>query len=196
MLPPSGNNDVPTGHLAAVVTYLEMRAPADAPPPLASDLCVQRVETPKICWYRMLFRAVGEEWLWSSRLRMSDSELLTILRAPGVEVFALRRNETDCGLLELDFREAGACEIVFFGVTPDAVGSGAAHVMMRFAIARGFARPVSRLWLHTCTLDHPRALPFYLRAGFEPYLRQVEIFRDPRIDGLLPRTAAPHVPVI
>lgn len=82
MLPPSGNNDVPTGHLAAVVTYLEMRAPADAPPPLASDLCVQRVETPKICWYRMLFRAVGEEWLWSSRLRMRDSELLTILRAP------------------------------------------------------------------------------------------------------------------
>jgi hypothetical protein len=50
--------------------------------------------------------------------------------------------------------------------------------------------------VHTCTLDHPNALGFYLRSGFTPYARSVEIADDPRLHGVLPRSAAPHVPVM
>ncbi|MBN9062520.1 MAG: GNAT family N-acetyltransferase [Rhizobiales bacterium 65-9] len=192
-----GYSDVPPGHLAAVATTLEMRAPP-AMPPAAQDerWRLRAVVSPDIAWYRALYRAIGEEWLWTSRLRKSDAELAALLNAEGVEVYALTSEEQDCGLLELDFRVAGACEIVYFGVTPAMVGVGAAHWLMRTCQSIAWARDISRLWLHTCTLDHPRALGFYMRAGFTPIKREVEVFPDPRLDGALARDAAPHVPIL
>jgi hypothetical protein len=67
---------------------------------------------------------------------------------------------------------------------------------MSRAIERAWAHPIERLWVHTCTLDHPGALAFYVRSGFRPYRRQVEVADDPRLSGALPRNAAPHVPII
>jgi GNAT superfamily N-acetyltransferase len=127
---------------------------------------------------------------------MSDAELAAILHAPGVEVYALTHDGRDEGLLELDFREAGACELVFFGVTAGQIGSGAGRFLMTRALARAWAPDVTRVRVHTCTLDHPNALAFYQRAGFRPVGRQVEIFDDPRLDGTLPRDVARHVPIV
>jgi ribosomal protein S18 acetylase RimI-like enzyme len=59
-----------------------------------------------------------------------------------------------------------------------------------------WSRPVTRVWLHTRTLDHPAALAFYQRSGFRPFRRQVEISDDPRLDGTAPRNVAKHVPII
>ena len=81
----------------------------------------------------------------------------------------------DIGLLELDFREAGTCELSFFGVVPDAVGGGAGRWLMNEALKRAWVRPISRLWVHTCSLDHPAALGFYQRSGFRPYQVMVEV---------------------
>jgi hypothetical protein len=67
---------------------------------------------------------------------------------------------------------------------------------MNRAIERAWARPIHRFWVHTCTLDHPGALGFYIRSGFRPYARRVEVADDPRLVGLAPRTSAPHVPII
>jgi hypothetical protein len=50
------------------------------------------------------------------------------------------------------------------------------------------------VWVHTCTLDHPAALGFYIKSGFTPFHRAIETFADPRLDGTLPVDAAPHVP--
>jgi hypothetical protein len=50
--------------------------------------------------------------------------------------------------------------------------------------------------VHTCTLDHPAALGFYIRSGFRPFKRQLELSTDPRLDGTLPPDAAPGVPII
>jgi hypothetical protein len=50
--------------------------------------------------------------------------------------------------------------------------------------------------VHTCTLDHPRALAFYLRSGFSAFSRQVEVADDPRGEGILPRSAASQIPII
>ena len=64
------------------------------------------------------------------------------------------------------------------------------------SVALAWSRPIRRLWVHTCTLDAPEALPFYLRSGFAPYARKVEVYDDPRLAGVLPPAAAPQVPII
>ena len=141
-------------------------------------------------------RRVGDDWLWIDRVKMSDTELASIIHAPLVEVYALAHEGRDEGLLDLDFRQAGHCEIVYFGVTAKLVGSGAGRWLMNRALEIAWSRPIARLWLHTCTHDHPGAVAFYLRSGFRAFLRQIEIEDDPRIDGIAPRDAAGHVPVI
>lgn len=196
MILPDGYSDIPAGKLAAVVTHLEMTAR----PPLRGDplgaWTLRKFDTPAVHWYRDLHRRVGEEWLWFSRARMNDAELAAIIHAPGVEVYALVVDGNDEGLLELDFSEARQCELVYFGVTAKLIGSGAARFMMNCALEIAWSRELSRVWVHTCTFDHPSAVAFYQRSGFRPFRRQIEVADDPRLDGTAPRTAAKHVPII
>ncbi|MDE2305501.1 MAG: GNAT family N-acetyltransferase, partial [Gammaproteobacteria bacterium] len=147
-------------------------------------------------WYRELFARIGTPWLWFSRLRMPPEELRAIITHPDVEIHAFAIDGRDEGLLELDFRESGECELAFFGVTAAAQGTGAGRLLMNRAIERAWARPIGRFWVHTCTLDHPAALGFYLRSGFRAYARRVEVADDPRLAGLAPREAAPQIPII
>jgi GNAT superfamily N-acetyltransferase len=200
MILPDGYSDIPAGKIAAVVTHLEMTAPParrnDPPGAPSGPWTLRKVDTPALAWYRDLHRRVGEEWLWFSRVRMNDAELAAIIQAPGVEVYALVVDGHDEGLLELDFREAGQCELVYFGVTAKLIGSGAARFMMNRALELAWSRSLSRVWVHTCTFDHPSAVVFYQRSGFRPFRRQIEVADDPRLDGTLPPTAARHVPII
>lgn len=194
---PHGYHDVPAGALATVVTYLEMTAPAPTRAEhAAAPWTLRPVARPDLSWYRDLYRRVGADWLWSSRLALSDALLSAILSAHGVAVYALVLDGREEGLLELDFREPGECELAFFGVSPALVGRGAGRWLMNQAIALAWSRPIRRFWVHTCTLDAPAALPFYVRSGFVPYARRVEVYDDPRLSGVLPSTAAPQVPVI
>ncbi|MDO9381253.1 MAG: GNAT family N-acetyltransferase [Hyphomicrobiaceae bacterium] len=196
MTVPDGYSYIPARKIAAIVTHLEMTTrPAPRPdPPGAWTL--RKVETPDLTWYRELYRRVGEEWLWFSRLQMSDADLAAIIHAPLVEIYALVQDGRDEGLLELDFREAGQCELSFFGVTEKLIGSGAGRWLMNRALELMWSRPVGRVWVHTCTLDHPGAVAFYQRSGFRPFRLQVEIADDPRLDGTVPRHVAKHVPII
>ena len=160
MILPDGYSDVPAGKVAAIVTHLEMTArPAPRPDP-AGIWTLRRVETPPLDWFRDLYRRIGEEWLWVSRIRMPDAELAAHLHSPQLEVYALVDGGRDEGLLELDYREPGQCEIVMFGVTAKLVGSGAGRWLMNRALDIAWSRPIERLWLHTCTNDHPAALAF------------------------------------
>jgi GNAT superfamily N-acetyltransferase len=196
MILPDGYSDVPAGKIAAVVTHLEMTerpAPRSDPP---GPWTLRRVETPGLDWYRDLHRRIGEEWLWFARVRMSDAELAAKVQSPSVEVHALVLDGRDEGLCELDIRLAGHCEIALFGVTAKLTGGGAGRWLMNRALELAWSRPVTRVWLHTCTFDHPAALAFYQRSGFRAFRRQVEIADDPRLDGTAPRSAARHVPII
>ncbi|MBV8196845.1 MAG: GNAT family N-acetyltransferase, partial [Candidatus Eremiobacteraeota bacterium] len=56
--------------------------------------------------------------------------------------------------------------------------------------------PIERFWLHTCNLDHPNALAFYKRSGFVPFKREIEVYDDPRIIGIVPKDTAPQVPIL
>jgi GNAT superfamily N-acetyltransferase len=197
MLLPDGHHDVPAGKLAMIVTSLAMTAPPrHRPDPVPAPWRLERIEVPEPDAYRALFRRVGQEWLWFSRLRLSDAALLAILHDPNVAVYRVVAETGEVGLLELDFREAGSCELSFFGLVPELIGSGAGRWLMNQALDLAWARPIRRFWVHTCTLDHPKALDFYIRSGFEPIGRQVEIVDDPRRAGLLPRAAAPQVPLL
>jgi len=193
---PDGHSDIPAGKIAAIVTHVEMTARAAPRPDPAGAWSIRHVETPPLDWYRDLYRRVGEDWLWTSRTKLSDAELGAIIHSPAVETHALSHEGRDEGLLELDFRESGQCEIVSFGLTAKCVGTGAGRWLMNRAQEIAWSHPITRLWLHTCTLDHPAALAFYQRSGFRPFRRQVEVLDDPRVDGTVPRDAAKHVPVI
>ena len=196
MLLPDGYSDVPAGKLAAVVTHLEMtKRPALAPDPKGA-WTLRRVETPGPDWFRDLYRRIGEEWLWFSRLTMSEAQLAAMLHSPGMEIHALVHQGRDEGVLHLDFRDPGHCELSLFGVTAKLIGSGAGRWLMNRALELAWSRQVTRVWVHTCSFDHPSALAFYQRSGFVPFRRQIEISDDPRLDGTAPRDAAKHVPVI
>jgi len=190
-------HELPAGKIAAVVTYLEMtEPPAAREVPAPDGVELRQVEEPELAWYRDFYRRIGTDWLWFSRLAMPDEELLAIIRHPEVEVHALARDGHDEGLLELDRREPPDIELAFFGLTPTLVGQGAGRWLMTRALQLAWRHRPRRLWVHTCTLDHPQALAFYLRSGFKPYRRAVEIADDPRLLGLLPADAAPWLPPI
>ncbi len=188
---------VEPGMVATVVTHLEMRErPRPAPIPPA-PLRLVPWKQPDIAAYRTLFRRVGAPWLWFSRLVMADAELTAILHDPAVEVYAVTDPRgTEVGLLELDFRSLPDCELGFFGLVPELNGKGLGRWLMAQAKSLAWRKGVERFWVHTCTLDSPAALGFYIRSGFVPYGREVETFADPRIAGVLPRDAAPHVPLL
>lgn len=197
---PLGYSAVGPGRIAAVVTSLQMLAPPPPPPrgslSLPEGVRLTRLERPSPDRYRRLYRAVGQDWLWFSRIVMAEDRLTAILHDPLVQIYALQEGARDLGLLELDFRAAGECELAFFGLVPEVVGGGLGRALMNEAIRRAWSEPITRFWVHTCSYDHPGALGFYRRSGFTPYALHVEIEPDPRLTGALPRDSAPHVPII
>lgn len=187
---------MPPGELAAVVTYLEMR---DRPPPVllpASPLRLERRAASDLAGYRALFRRVGAPWLWFSRLAMSDAALAAVVHDPAVQVFAVIDGDEDVGLLELDLRTPGECALSYVALVPELAGKGHGRWLLARALELAWRPGVARVHLHTCTLDHPAALPAYLRAGFTVTGRAVETFPDPRLNGLLSLDDAPQVKVL
>jgi GNAT superfamily N-acetyltransferase len=185
------------GHIGAVITHLEMHAlPRLSPDPADTPYELRHVPEPDLDWYRSLYRTVGENWLWFSRLTLDDTALAKLIHDPAILVHALHHNGREAGMLELDARRFPDVEISFLGVVEDLIGKGAGRFLLNRALEISWARSPRRVTVHTCTLDHPRALGFYLRSGFMPYARSVEVADDPRLHGILARSAAPHVPVM
>jgi len=184
------------GDLVAVVTFLEMHEPPVEPVPPA-PLSLRKVEQPSPADYRKLFRAVGSRWLWFSRLIMDDAKLAEIIQDPRVELFKVVHDELgEVGMLELDFRQDGECELAFIGFVPEFAGQGHGRWLLAQAVHLAWREGISRVHVHTCTLDHPAALNAYRRAGFVPYNRAIERFPDPRLLGFLPKDCAPQVPLL
>lgn len=160
--------------IPTVVTFLEMRAkPTNIVAPLPKDkIAILRAETPAVHFYRYLYDAIGRDYYWVDRKKLDDAALETIIRHPRVELYVLYCNGSPAGMGELDFRSEGICNLAYFGLMPEAVGRGLGFFFLNQSIALAWANPISKLLVNTCTLDHPRALPLYQRAGFEPYSRE------------------------
>ncbi|WP_312489719.1 GNAT family N-acetyltransferase [Sphingomonas sp.] len=186
---------VDPGDVATIVTTLEMRERPRPRPMPASPLSLVAWKAPDLTKYRTLFRRVGTPWLWFSRLVMADAALAAIIHDPAVAVFAVvDRAGIEVGMLELDHRQPGACEIGYFGLIPELAGQGHGRWLMAQALMRAWTAQVERVWVHTCTLDHPSALNFYRAQGFTAVSRAVETFPDPRNLGILPADSGPQIP--
>ena len=188
---------VPDDQLATVVTSLEMREKPRPKPMAPSPFRLAHWPAPASDKYRALFRRVGEPWLWFSRLVIAEESLRRILDDSRIEVYAVvDRAGIEIGMIELDFRNAGTCELSYFALVPELTRQGHGKWLMGQALALAWRPGIERVWVHTCTLDHPSALGFYQRHGFVPYKRTVETFADPRLSGTLSPEAAPHVPCL
>lgn len=188
---------VPNDQLATVVTSLEMRTRPPLRPMPPSPFRLVQWRAPASESYRTLFRRVGGPWLWFSRLVMEEAALRRILDDARVEVYAATDAAgIEIGMLELDLRAEATCELSYFGLVPELTGQGNGNWLMAQALNLAWRKGVERVWVHTCTLDHPAALGFYRRHGFIPYKRTIETFADPRAAGILPTDAAPHIPLL
>jgi GNAT superfamily N-acetyltransferase len=117
--------------------------------------------------YRRLYRAVGNRWYWHDRNAWSDERLAAHLASPTVTVWECLDGDETAGFFELVAHDDGAVEIAYFGLVEAAMGRGTGKAMLTRAAEQAWALGATRVWLHTCTLDSPRALPNYLARGFE-----------------------------
>jgi GNAT superfamily N-acetyltransferase len=192
-----GLSPIADSDVAAISTTLEMRRKPPLRPLPASRLRLATWDKPTPERYRALFRRVGAPWLWFSRLVIDDAALLAIIHDPAVAIYAaLDPAGIEVGMVELDFRTAGACEISYFALIPELAGQGLGRWLMAETLARAWIKGIERVWLHTCTLDHPSALGFYRAQGFTAIKRTVETFPDPRLTGHLPPESAPQIPLL
>ena len=162
--------------------YLQMQAPPQrtVPPPL-EGLEVISVEHPTIRYYRFLYDAVGSDWNWVDRKRLSDDQLSAIIHDDLVQVYVLHVRGSPAGFCEMDRRVEGEVELRYFGLMPEFFGKGLGKYLLDRILRQAWSYAPNRVWLHTCELDHQAALPLYLQAGFVLYDEQV-------IDQVIPKT--------
>ena len=180
------------GTLTVTTWTLEMRAvPSRALRRPPGGARIERVARPEVHLYRYLYETVGREWLWVDRRRMGDAELGEIIRHPAVELWVLYDGGAPSGYYELDGRVPDAVELAYFGLFPHAIGRGLGSALLDHSIGRAFELlppgPAARFWVHTCSLDHPRALGTYQRAGFVVIDELTHPSPDPRPLPITPR---------
>ena len=160
------------------ITKLEMTArPANVRPQLRHDhdggrVMLLKVKRPPVHFYRYLYETVGRDHVWVERTRMSDEDLAAIVQDERVELYVLYCEGAPAGYAELDFRKMPDAELAYFGIVSDFLGRGLGSFLLATAIDTAWSKPIERFWVHTNTLDHPRALPLYQKMGFVPYAQE------------------------
>lgn len=151
-------------------TYLEMfHPPAEEVAPPRADVLVQRVDSPSCEFYKHLYRSVGADLNWVDRLVMPEGQLQSILRDERVEVSVISVAGEAAGYSELDRRTDQEVELAYFGLFPSFIGMGLGKYFLNWTLRSAWSRQPERVWVHTCDLDHPAALPNYVKSGFEIY---------------------------
>lgn len=174
------------------ITYLEMHERPSGrrvPAPL-ERLALMRAENCTASFYRWLYAAVGEKWLWFERRLLDDAALLAEINKPTIGIFVLTVRGVPAGFFELDTAARHETKLCYFGLVYEFIGRRLGPYLLQAAIDEAWTRPIARFWLHTSTFDHPKALRVYQQAGFSVYARRRIAFEDPRVTGILPRTLA------
>lgn len=152
-------------------TYLEMHAPADLHPAPTPDPepRVERIEDCPPSLFRYLYAEVGRPYHWTDRLSWNDERVRSHLADAGVSIWLLSWRGAPAGYFELKRGEDASVEIAYFGLLPEFTGRGWGKYLLTRAVRAAWDAGAARVWLHTCTLDHPAALSNYLRRGFRPF---------------------------
>jgi len=154
------------------VTYLEMSARPSYPrpkQPMGNALVLLRAVKPPNWYFLSIYDAVGSEYLWADMHDMPEAELTQYVQHPDKEIYTLIRDGWPAGFFMLDRTKPDFCEISYFGLVPQAIGLGLGKFMLHTAVHMAWDGDGTKtLGVTTCTLDHPRALQTYQKAGFEP----------------------------
>ena len=140
-----------------------------------------QAEIPNPDLNHFLFMAVGLPWQWYSRLAWHRSDWEHYLASPSVQTWIGYIKGTAFGYFELEKQSNDDVEITFFGLLPAFIGQGLGGYLLTRTIEQAWAMGASRVWVHTCTLDHPAALSVYQKAGFVPYDQETIQIKDPRV---------------
>ena len=153
-----------------VRTYLEMSSPGELKPAAVSGPAprVEQLQDCTVSFYRFLYREVGRAYRWTDRLQWSDQTIRDYLATHGISVWLMSWEESAAGYFELKEHDDRSVEIAYFGLLPDFIGRGWGKYLLTRAVQAAWELKPDRVWLHTCTLDHPAALPNYLKRGFRP----------------------------
>jgi GNAT superfamily N-acetyltransferase len=157
------------------ITYLQMFSPPVQPDlPLPEPITVMRSRQPTPSFYRFLYAAVGAGWHWLDRRNWSDEQLRVVLHRPEVEVWVLYYAGTPAGYSELVWVDQEV-NVSYFGLMPEFVGKGLGRLWLGWTLHQAWRKSPRRVWLHTCDLDHPAALPLYQKLGLQAYDELVEM---------------------
>lgn len=171
--------------VGVVVTFLRMdERPAPPSPGLPEGATVSLLRPCSVAQYRALYNTVGEDYVWWLRRTMPDGQLDTLLRDPRVEIHVLRHAGHTAGFYELDATNWPAMNLSYFGLMPGVVGQGLGIPFLRHAVDACWSRNPAAVTVNTCTADHPRALPNYIRCGFKPVREVRETWNVPVRLGL------------
>lgn len=153
-----------------VRTYLEMttRSALKAAPLPTGGRVVQRNPCP-LAEYRRLYRDVGAAWHWRDRLAWDDATLAAHLASPDISIWELLVGDDSAGYFELRLNGNDEIEIAYFGLMPAFIGRGFGGALLTRAVEEAWNLGARRVWLHTCTLDSPHALPNYRARGFRDF---------------------------
>jgi GNAT superfamily N-acetyltransferase len=163
------------------VYHLEMRSPDHLRPSTSavSGFELRRAAIPSPAFSRFLYAGVGAGWNWYERLNWRYDQWLAYLDRPELETWVGYRHGTPAGYFELERQDEGDVEIVYFGLLPEFIGQGLGGLLLTEAVRRAWVRHTSRVWLHTCTLDHPYALRNYLARGFRIFRHEEHVIALP-----------------
>ncbi|WP_420405066.1 GNAT family acetyltransferase [Nisaea sp.] len=187
--------DWQAGRVETTVIHMEMLRRPDRPaapkPNSEHKVVLERIGIPSTRFYRYLYNGIGGDWFWVSRRLMDEETLARTLARNGAEYYLLAVDGEPAGLIELErTMDKSETELSYFGLLPGFIGLGLGRYLIDAAVDLAWGAETRRVWVHTCDLDHPRALGNYLRAGFVPFARETEILPDPREAGLTSPPAA------
>jgi len=152
-------------------TYLEIRSRSELKAGRSGDPRVRLREIPDCppSFYRTLYVEVGRNYHWIDRLPWTDEQIREHLQQPEIRLWLMTHDDVTAGYFELRRCEDASVEIAYFGLLPEFLGRGLGKHLLTCATEQAWAMAANRVWLHTCTLDDPAAMPNYLKRGFKPF---------------------------
>lgn len=156
-------------------TYLRMTARDQLVPARSGDVRarIERVHDCPLSFYRYLYVEVGRAYHWVDRLVWSDERWRERLVQPSLQLYLLTWAGAPAGYYELERHPDGSVEIAYFGLLPEFLRRGLGKHLLSDAVVNAWSMGATSVWLHTCTLDDPAALPNYERRGFRSFRSEV-----------------------
>ena len=122
---------------------------------------------------KFFYKQVGKKHRWIDRLSWSDGKWMNYISNKNLETYIISESEELAGFFELLYNpELKETEISYFGLLEEYIGKGIGGYALSVAIKKSFEKNIRRVWLHTCTLDHPNALKNYIARGMTVFKKE------------------------